>query len=252
MEISIMRDGLCLRGRQEGPVEGAHPAVILFHGFTGDLGYEKDSLFAILSEKLTEKGLVTVRFDFNGHGKSDGAFVHMDVLNEIEDAIAILQYVRRLEYVTDIYVLGHSQGGVVAGMLAGLYPDVIRRLVLLAPAATLKDDARKGVCMGTEYDTEHIPQTVALNGGAHVVGGHYFRIAKLLPIYEVTGRFRGPVLDIHGRADEVVDASASKRYKEVLENCRLLIDDGLDHGLEGTGRERAIEEVVRFCTAKTL
>ena len=70
-------------------------------------------------------------------------------------------------------------------MLAGLYPDIIKKLVLLAPAATLKEDAIKGICMGTKYDTENIPETVLVDG-QHEVGGHYFRIAKSLAIYETT------------------------------------------------------------------
>ena len=38
---------------------------------------------------------------------------------------------------------GHSQGGVVAGMTAGMFSDAIHTLVMLAPAASLKDDALK-------------------------------------------------------------------------------------------------------------
>lgn len=50
-------------------------------------------------------------------------------------------------------------------MLAGLYPDVIKKLILLAPAATLKEGAQQGICMGTKYDTEHIPATVLVDAG---------------------------------------------------------------------------------------
>lgn len=172
----------------------------------------------------------------------------MNVLNEIEDAIAILEYVRKLDFVTEIYVIGHSQGGVVAGMLAGYYPDVIHKLVLLAPAATLKDDAQKGVCMDAVYDTQHIPDTVCV-GGEHVVGGHYFRIAKLLPIYEVTGNYQGPALVIHGIHDAVVDASAAVRYQECLKNCRLELMEGIDHGLQGDEHAQMVKAVVNFlCT----
>ena len=68
-----------------------------------------------------------MRFDFNGHGDSDGEFENMTVLNEIEDANAILNYVKTDPHVRNIYLVGHSQGGVVASMLAGLYPDIIKK-----------------------------------------------------------------------------------------------------------------------------
>ena len=51
----------------------------------------------------------------------------MTVLNEIEDANAILNYVKTDPHVRNIYLVGHSQGGVVASMLAGLYPDLIKK-----------------------------------------------------------------------------------------------------------------------------
>ena len=50
MDINIKRDGLTLRGRLERPdTESKCPAAIIFHGFTGDLGYERDGLFQALA-----------------------------------------------------------------------------------------------------------------------------------------------------------------------------------------------------------
>lgn len=70
----------------------------------------------------------------------------MTVLNEIADAKVILDHVRSLEHVRNIFLFGHSQGGVVASMIAGYYPEVFKNVILSAPAATLKDDAIKGEC----------------------------------------------------------------------------------------------------------
>ena len=67
-------------------------------------------------------------------------------------------------------------------MLAAYYRDIITKLVLLAPAATLKDDALKGICQGSQYDPNHIPGTVDVHG--FTVGGDYFWTVQLLPIYE--------------------------------------------------------------------
>lgn len=47
-------------------------------------------------------------------------------------------------------------------MLAGLYPDIIKKVVLLAPAAQLKDDALKGDTQGATYNPDRIPATVPL------------------------------------------------------------------------------------------
>lgn len=250
MEFEVIRDGLHLRGVIDRPEGDAPcPAVVMLHGFTGDMGDRPGTLFQEIAERLTAAGVAAIRFDFNGHGGSDGDFTRMDVLNEIEDAIAVLSYVRSLGWVSEIRLLGHSQGGVVAGMMAGLYHDVVGRLALMAPAATLKDDAIAGTCMGVRYDAAHIPDTVAIDGGAHVVGGQYFRIAQTLPIYEVSARFAGPALTVHGLADEIVDPEASRRYGAALPDCTVRLYPRLDHGIEGADHDAAVAEVVRFLTA---
>ncbi len=82
-------------------------------------------------------------------------------------------------------LLGHSQGGVVAGMLAGYYHDRVTKLVMLTPAASLKTDAQNGTLMGVTYDPQHIPAYVELPSGMRV-GGVYFRMAQTLPKHEVT------------------------------------------------------------------
>lgn len=248
MDVKIIRDGLYLYGRIDKANAEKTPVAILFHGFAGNLGYEKGCLYQKITDALTKIGISVVRFDFNGQGKSDGTFSRMNILNEIEDAIAVLEYVQSLEFVTKIYVIGHSQGGVVGSMLAGYYGDIIEKLVLLAPAATLKKDAAEGVCMGTAYDTEHIPSIVHIENGEHDVGGHYFRIAKFLPIYETAQQYRGLVLCIHGKYDCLVPKEASESYGEKLEKCTVKIYDHLDHGIEGSDQEKAIRAIQDFLT----
>ena len=246
MNVEIKRDGLVLRGLVDKSDVKKGPAAIIFHGFNGDLGYTPENIYSMISDSLVAAGISTIRFDFDGHGKSDGNFSDMDVLREIEDAIAILKYARTLDFVTDIYVIGHSQGGVVGGMLSGLYPDAVSRLVLLAAAATLKDDAARGTCMGVQYDTEHIPDIVVLNEGKTKVGGHYFRIAKNLPVYEVTSNYSGKSLIVYGGKDTVVNETAAKRYSEVLRDNRLQKYNELDHCLEGTDQKNLITDIVKF------
>ena len=209
------------------------------------MGDGPGDVYQRLTEALVKAGSAVVRFDFNGHGKSQGDFTQMDPFNLLEDAFGVLDYTRSLEFVTGISILGHSQGGVIGGMLAGYCPDLIDKLCLLAPAATLKTDAQTGRCMAAHYNPARIPDSVKVDG-VHVVGGKYFRIAQCLPIYEVTARFTGPVLDIHGVHDRIVDVSASREYARVLKRCRLVLLEDLNHGLWGADQGRMIREAADF------
>ena len=148
MNVKLKRDGLTLRGELLLPEKDSYDIAILMHGFTGNRNGE---LLTALADALLEKGVASVRFDFNGHGDSDGKLEDMTVLNEIADAKVILDYAKSLEHVRNIFLFGHSQGGVVASMIAGYYPEVFKKIILSAPAATLKDDAIKGECQGTTY-----------------------------------------------------------------------------------------------------
>ena len=92
------------------------PMVIFCHGFSGT----KDGpMFELIADSLQAHGIASIRFDFNGHGESEGEFKDMTVPNEIEDAKKVVEYVRDLRYVSDLAIVGHSQGGVVASMTAG-------------------------------------------------------------------------------------------------------------------------------------
>lgn len=242
--LTIRRAGLTLRALLEKKTDGPCPLVLLLHGFGGHMD-ARGGLFQELSDRLTAAGLATLRLDFNGHGQSEGDFTDMTPYNEIEDAAALLRYARTLEGVTGISVVGHSQGGVIAGMLAGYYHDVIQRLVLLAPAASLKTDAQEGHCMGVAYDPQRIPDSVDVGMG-HVVGGLYFRLAQTLPIYEVTGQFAGPALVIIGKKDAVVSRRAARRYMTRAAQGEFELYDSLDHGLQGADHAAMLDRVVAF------
>ena len=242
--IALRRAGLTLRGVLEKPTDGPCPLVIMCHGFGGRMDAFPGGWFQEWSDALTAAGFATLRFDFNGHGSSSGSFRDMTVFSEIEDAAAFLQYAMQLPDVTDIHLLGHSQGGVVAGMLAGYFHDKIGKLVMLTPAASLKTDALKGVCMGTVYDPQHIPDAVKV--GANRLGGLYFRMAQTLPIYEVTSQFKGPALTILGGQDPVVQPEDIRRYGDTMPNCRVVEKPTLDHGLFGAEHAETVQEVVDF------
>lgn len=238
--ITLERDGLQLVGTREEPFGEIYDMAIIFHGFTAN---RNTSLLKEIANSLRDENIASVRFDFNGHGDSDGKFENMTVLNEIEDANAILNYVKTDPHVRNIYLVGHSQGGVVASMLAGLYPDLIKKVVLLAPAATLKSDALEGT-QGVTYNPDHIPDRLPFKD--LTLGGFYLRIAQQLPIYEVSAQFTKPVCLIHGTDDTVVSPNASKKYDQIYQNSTLHLIEGADHCFSDSYQKNAVNLTTDF------
>lgn len=189
---------------------GRVPLVILCHGFGGNC---QSQLFNDIAEDLYRNGIATLRFDFNGHGKSDGLFQDMTVLNEIEDLKDVIKWAQQQSWVENISLLGHSQGGVVASMTAGeLGDEVIKNVVLMAPAAVLRDDALRGNTMGAQYDPWNMTADyVQLPFGGLKLGRKYIETAVNLPIYETAFNYDGPVLVIHGTHDRVVPYTYGER-----------------------------------------
>lgn len=252
--IEVLRDNLTIRGTLLTPDDATtYDVAILMHGFTSNRGFTPDHILYNLSRKLLKHGIASLRFDFNGHGKSDGRFEDMTVPNEISDAEAILSYVRKLPATRHVYLMGHSQGGVVASMLGGLYPEFITKIVLMAPAATLKDDAIEGVLQGTTYDPNHVPDKLLVRPDEGLsVGGAYLRSAQVLPIYEVAQRYHGPVTIIHGDHDVVVNIKASKRYEAVYENATLHVLKNADHSFINASREAVTDLATQAIVKQVL
>lgn len=202
------------------------PVVILMHGFMGN----KDGVLEKLAcDKLAGYGVASVKFDFNGHGESEGEFCDMTVPNEIEDAKMVYEYVKSLPFTGDIAMTGHSQGGVVASMTAGdLGTDAVKCVVLLAPAAVLRDDAIRGSTMGARYNPLDPPESVQLFPGKHL-GGEYIRTAFNLPIYETAIKYTGPACIIHGTGDQVVPYTYGERYHYIWPGSELHILHAADH-----------------------
>ena len=218
------------------------PVVIIMHGFMGN----KDGMLEKLTaDKLAENGIATVRFDFNGHGESEGEFTDMTVPNEIEDAKLVYAYVKSLPFAGDIALTGHSQGGVVASMTAGdIGADGVKCVVLLAPAAVLRDDAIRGNTMGARYNPLDPPASVQLFPGKNL-GGEYIRTAFSLPIYETARKYTGPACIIHGTGDQVVPYTYGERYHEIWPGSELHILHAADHGFSKSMQE-VIDLTVNF------
>ena len=128
--------------------KASYPLVMILHGFTGN---KNEPLLTTLADNLEKAGIASIRFDFNGHGESEGNFSDMTVLNEIEDAKKVYNYVSKLQGVTSVSIAGHSQGGVVTSMVAGeLGTKKVKCIALMAPAAVLRDDGLHPVAFAVD------------------------------------------------------------------------------------------------------
>ncbi len=225
MKIGIDSDGIRLSAELERPDADRSPLVVVLHG----LSSAKDRAHTVAAcRAMREAGFAALRADLYGHGESGGSFREHTLYKWLGNTLDILDYARSLDFVTEIFLSGHSQGGLTAALAGAMAPDRIRGLILRAPAFMIPRGAREGNLLGRAFDPLHIPDEIETVKGL-TLSGNYLRVAQTIHVGEAIDRFRGPVLLIHGEADDTVppedSAAAAKRYHD----CRLEIIPGETH-----------------------
>ncbi len=129
--------GITLAGTLTLPKkEGNFPAVILVTG-SGPQNRDEELMghkpFLVISDYLTKNGIAVLRFDDRGTGASKGDFktaTTLDFATDVEAGVAYL--LTRMEIdKKKIGLVGHSEGGIIAPMVASNSKD-ISFIVLLA------------------------------------------------------------------------------------------------------------------------
>lgn len=129
--------GITLSGTLSLPKEtGSFPAVVLISG-SGPQNRNHELFghkpFLIISDYLTKNGIAVLRFDDRGVGQSQGDFKSAtthDLANDVESAVSYLKTLKEIDQ-DKIGLIGHSEGGIIAPMVATKTTDV-KFIVLLA------------------------------------------------------------------------------------------------------------------------
>lgn len=116
--------------------KGPFPAVVLIAGSGANGRDEKvfgHALFLVLADHLTRHGVAVLRFDKRGVGQSTGDFATATSTDFAADTEAGAAYLRSRPEIDRrrIGLIGHSEGGVIAPMVADRDP-AIAFLVLMA------------------------------------------------------------------------------------------------------------------------
>lgn len=219
----------CLRQLPEKRKSEKIPVAVLCHGLMGTC---HSPLSDTLAEVCLSLGIGCIRFDFNGCGKSEGDFSQMTAHNEMDDLLTVLANVWRQEYAGKIILMGHSQGGLIAGMTAGrLGPTQVSALCMFSATTNIRDEILYGRLFGQTFDPWHAPEKVALPNG-RLIGRNFIQTAMDLPIVETIKKYTGPTFLLHGMADQIVPYTYTLRLHEQMSNSCLELLPGEKHRYE--------------------
>lgn len=114
--------------------EGIFPAVILISG-SGPQNRDEELLghkpFLVISDYLTRNGIAVLRFDDRGVGQSKGIFKTATSADNASDVEAAVAYLKTRKEIQKIGLMGHSEGGLIAPMVAA-HNENVAFIVMLA------------------------------------------------------------------------------------------------------------------------
>ena len=149
----------------------------------------------------------------------------MSVLTEVQSLKDAIRIASGMEY-TDpqkIYLMGSSQGGLVTALTAEEVTN-IAGLFLFYPAFSLPDDIRSSF-----PKLDEVPETFNLLGTK--IGKKYITDIYDMDPYANLDKLGMPVHIYHGKDDNIVPLTASKKALKTLPNARLTTLEDTGHAL---------------------
>lgn len=147
-QVTFGKSGWELPGILTTPKEGSSfPVVILVHGSgpnDRDETVGANKPFRDIAWGLAQKGIATLRYDKRTYvyGKEMAALDNASFYDETdEDAILALEHLKSNTSIDPdrIYILGHSQGGMLIPRIAAKTPDAAGYIILAGPSLPLND-----------------------------------------------------------------------------------------------------------------
>nr|WP_253798612.1 alpha/beta hydrolase [Rhodovulum sp. P5] len=207
--------------------DGASPGVVFLGGFMSDM----DGTKAVHLEGWAKaQGRAFLRFDYSGHGQSDGAFTDGSIGDWAADAQAVITALTEGPQV----LVGSSMGGWIALLLARAMPETVVGLVGIAAAPDFTEDS-----MWASFGDQQ-RQALMRDGQIEIpsdYGDPYPITRRLIEdgrenlVLRDPLRLPFPVRLLQGTADADVDRSVALRLLDHIEGAdvRLSLVKGADH-----------------------
>ncbi len=265
------RDGLDLAWQRYRP-DAPRATVAVLHG-----GGDHSGRYPAVTAALVRAGMEVALLDFRGHGRSGGARWHVLRFQEyLDDLEVFLSKVRADAAGRRLFLLGHSQGGLIAAMW-GLDPRrQVAGVVLSSPWLRLAFEPPRlkvavGRMVGKVWPSLPVPaglDLATLSGDPEIQ-----RWTDQDPLYgrkttprwfdEATGaqeevrrragEFAHPLLVLLGEADSIADQAAGRAFFDAAasRDKRLLTYPGFRHEIfNEVGRERPIADTVAWISSR--
>ncbi len=121
--------------------EGRYPVAILITGSgpqNRDEALSGHKPFLLLADYLTRQGIAVLRYDDRGVGKSGGIFTTATSFDFATDAESAIDFLKKRSEIDSLKIglIGHSEGGIIAPIVASHRADVAFIILMAGPGLT--------------------------------------------------------------------------------------------------------------------
>ena len=218
-------------------------AILIIHGFAGGT-YDMEELANYLEFNRT---FDVFQFTLPGHDKNLSKVKYEEWIKSSEEKVEMLIN----NGYKNIYIIGHSMGGVIATYLATKYRQV-KKLVLAAPAfhylnivndkLNIKESLKvTPKILGQYKGDEILARFLKLN-----ISATKELMTLVKKYYNTPSSVICPVLILHGTEDHIVPKSSTKYvYEELTKNVKKLIYvRGVNHDIFKNDRKEELFYII--------
>ncbi|MDO5558429.1 MAG: alpha/beta fold hydrolase [Oscillospiraceae bacterium] len=241
-EMIFYRDNMKIFGKLYLPEgEGPFPAVIFSGGMRES--YTDLETFASL---CAQNGIAGVVFDFIGTGgqsQSEGSPLDMSPLTEAADLNAVFDKIASEPEIDskNIFLWGHSLGGLVSTYVAEQRHDDIKALILVEPSYQMRDQVRERYPEGSE-----IPDVV---DASQSLGKAFAEDILSFDIYDKMPDFDSDVLLFEGTTSESIGGAFPEyleRAAQTFRSVHVEAVEGANHFFSGDAGVQMREKTIDF------
>lgn len=227
-------DGLKLCGILSTPKVKTQKCIILCHG----IGYHKDedeNLFKNFAKRLLNAGFAVFRFDFRGHGESEGKSVDMTIMGEAKDLEAAVKFLQDKGF-KEFGILSQSFAGGAVSFFSSTHQDIAKALVLWNSIIDYAEEISPTLPWTIKYWGKLALERAEKFGFTEIggtklkVGEKFMEEIKTLKPWKALLEISIPTLFVHGDKDNYVRVEDSIKYSSLMKNAKLEIVKGADHG----------------------
>lgn len=249
--------------------EGAGVPVLMIHGFGA-----AHTHFGKMAE-LMKNDYRIIRIDLPGFGLSDlpDLATGENYVQLYQDYLRFLFDTLRLD---SVYVIGNSLGGAVTWVSASVFPETVKKIVLLAPAGYdlnnvlkarepfrkkwLQNIAAKGISLSRSrkemqeayFNDEKVDENYVktINKLVNIKGNIPNMLKVILsdnfPDTALVQKVQCPALIVWGSEDKVIPVTHAEKFHRDIKNSEVLIFDSCGHCPMLEEPEKTRDACVRF------